>query len=207
MENFEMIILGIGVTKSLLLLLLSLDNKSMKDSMVQQRVNEFLGRLNPELGNRKDIREMLTWIEDDNFKTKGLVNVGQYEIELHSLKENIVDYYFNQLEDISKENPGQHVFDVQFTMGQKVLQLQRLRMVIEPEVQISKSQHPVTGFYYLASKGFWIEDDGQKKRKYTRSLGRIEQYPDGITDKKALKDGVEKIRKVIYEEYRMIYNK
>lgn len=203
MGTVEILLGGMGVVKSLLLLLLRADDESMKKERVKYQVDEYMKRLGNEPHELMDIREMITWIVDDNFKkeTVDRKENQHYLKQLQSLKDTIIDFYFKHLVDITATSSGQRVCDVHARLGQYVLQLERFRMVIEPDIQISKNVHPVTGFPYLAAKTFWMENSGKKVRKFTKSLGRAENYPDGIKDKEAETEGLTKMQEVLYARY------
>ena len=153
-------------------------------------------------------KEFIQFIADDKFKveTVNRLNNMFYLGKLDALKEEFVKFYFKNLENLRKENLYiTKVNDVYNRIGQYILQLMRLRLVIEPEVQISKNVHPRTEIHYLAIKAYWIDDNGRKVRKFTKSLGRAENYPQGIEDKKALTDGIKLIQPVLFENYKEIY--
>ena len=88
-----------------------------------------------------------------------------------------------------------------------LIQIARLRMVVDPEIQLSKNIHKKTGIQYMKVKGFWLNDVGVKERKYFKSLGRFDQYPNGTEDESAILDGRKKIREDIYAEYLKLYSK
>ena len=51
----------------------------------------------------------------------------------------------------------------------------------------------------------WLDDKGLKFRKFTKSLGKLSNYPKGKNDPKALSVAEEKIREIMIEEYRSFY--
>src|SRR5690606_34766163 len=97
------------------------------------------------------------------------------------------------------------VRDVHLRISEYMLQLMRLRIVIDPDFKLSRNKHPQTGITYLAVKAYWINDEGKKERKFTKSIGREDSYKDGINDKEAEKDGLNLIQPVLYDYYREIY--
>jgi len=85
-------------------------------------------------------------------------------------------------------------------------------MVIQPEIQISQNIHPVSKIPYLAAKSFWIDDNGEKKRDFTRSLGPLEDYGYKTYDKeivskdpKVIEESLKRIQEVIYVRYKEYY--
>jgi len=54
-------------------------------------------------------------------------------------------------------------------------------------------------------KGFWLNENGIKERKYFKSLGKFDTYPEGVSDKNAILEGRKKIREAMYSDYLKIY--
>jgi hypothetical protein len=182
------------------------DEKTM-NATVKAEYDKYL-KLNEGSLFDKNTNEFIQSISDDRFKedTYKKSNNWIYLDTLKKLKEEFVKFYFKSLEEIRKEysdiSRANHVHN---RIGQYIIQLMRLRLVIEPDVQISKNVHPRTGLHYLAIKAYWIDDYGRKVRKFTKSLGRAENYPQGIVDEKALYDGINLIQPVLFENYKELY--
>ncbi len=97
------------------------------------------------------------------------------------------------------------IADLDARISEYVIQLMRLRLVIQPDVKISRNKHPRTTHSYLAIKAYWISDSGKRERKFTKSVGRIENYPQKEKDPQALADGIKLIQPVLFENYQEIY--
>ena len=54
---------------------------------------------------------------------------------------------------------------------------------------------------------YWINDDGVKQRRFTKNIGRAEDFSKGIKDAKAMSIGTSKLRSVLLEKYRETYSK
>jgi len=50
-----------------------------------------------------------------------------------------------------------------------------------------------------------LNDEGIKERKFFKSLGKFDTYPNGIEDRSAILEGRRKIREVMLSEYLKIY--
>jgi hypothetical protein len=125
--------------------------------------------------------------------------------KLKNAKSEFFDIFLKDLGSASEQYPGLRVCDVYTDMVTLMQKIRRLRSVIEPEIQLSKSVHPETKVEYVAAKSFWWEDDGSRVRKFTKSLGRLDYYKGGINDPELQSVAYEKIREAVIEKYRECY--
>ena len=160
------------------------------------------------LANPKDAKELMCQILYDGFseetKTKGrnlsLIN------KLNQLKSNTIDFYLQSFKENEFKNPEiKYNCDVYSKIGEYLLQLFRFRIVIQPEIQLTTNVHKQTKITYLTVKGFWINGSGTKERKFTKSLGRADEYPMGKDDVKAIEDATIKMQSILLEEYLKYY--
>jgi hypothetical protein len=182
-------------------------SEEMMNESVKTEYDNYM-KFNEGSSNDKQTKEFIQFIADDKFNKETYIKGGNwtYLAALSKLKETFVKFYFKNLDDIGKEHiDTTRVNDVYNRIGQYIIQLMRLRLVIEPDVQISKNVHPRTNFQYLAIKAYWIDDNGKKVRKFTKSIGRAENYPQGIKDNQAMVDGIKLFQPVLYEEYKDTY--
>lgn len=206
METTSIILAGTGIIKSFFFFFLFM-NEEMTNEAVKAEYDKYM-KLNEGSGNDKRTKEFVQFIADDKFgeETYKKVDNWTYLATLSKLKETFVKFYFKSLADLNNDHIDMmRVNDVYNRIGQYIIQLMRLRLVIEPEVQISNNVHPRTDINYLAIKAYWIDDNGKKVRKFTKSLGRVENYPQGIEDKQALIDGLKLIQSVLFENYQELY--
>lgn len=197
---------GVGTVQSILLLLLQPTEESMNET-VQKDYDEFM-KLRGKGSYTKRTRELIQYIADDGFNETVFKESRNwvYLSELKKLKEGFVRFYFKRLEDITRNHKDLDcVADLDNRIGEYIIQLMRLRKVIQPEVQVSSNTHPRTNIKYLSIKAYWIDDSGKKVRKFTKSIGRAENYPGGIDDKLALEEGIKLIQTVLYENYKEVY--
>lgn len=196
---------GMAVTKSLLLLLI--DPATIVTNVMKNKIDAILEENGP-VKDSSDVRHMLTWILEDKFDYNVYADdeVSSLLTELDVLKNQIIKFYLSNLGEM-KDTSIVKSCDIHTKLSQFSLQLMRLRMVIEPDVQLSINRHPETNIVYIASKGFWLNDDGAKVRKFTKNIGRAEDFSKGIKDTKAMRIGVSKLRSVMLEKYREAYSK
>lgn len=207
MDIVDVIMAGIGSVQAYVLLGFLFTEKNM-NATIRKDFDDFM-KLKGEGAITHIIRERIRFIVDDGFDEVVFNEPrnGVYLSELKKLKEDFVKFYFYSLEEMSKSHQEiGHVAYVDNRITEYIIQLLRLRKVIQPEVQVSLNTHSRTNLKYLSIKAYWIDDSGRKVRKYTKSIGRAENYPDGIEDKQALEDGIKLIQPVLYEKYKEIYS-
>lgn len=206
METTSIILAGTGVIQSLLLLLFQPTDENMNETVTKDYEN-FM-KLKEDSSSTQRTRELIRFIADDSFGEDIYKDSDNwtYLAELKRIKETFVRFYFSKLLEIeSSYKDLDIVADVDNRIGQFVIQLMRLRLVIQPDVQISKNVHPRTNIKYLAIKAYWIDDNGKKIRKFTKSIGRAENYLQGINDERALFDGIKLIQPVLFDNYKELY--
>lgn len=214
-QLFDLTPTGSETINALLLLLLLVGPAS--SDVIESQVNEYMNKFKGKLKNNKEVREMLTWILDDKFKKETYTminkvrNTDVYMDELGKLKNEMITFYFSNLRELLAENSKITMScDIHSTMGIYVLQLMRLRMVIEPEINLLTNPH-VTNIatgektLYLTGKAYWMGDDGKKVRKFTKSLGLLSDYQGNRNSSKAKEEAVRRLQPMIWDEYRVTY--
>jgi hypothetical protein len=158
--------------------------------------------------NEKFIRNILRWLEDTNYSEFVLKESGlsDLQLELARLESSYIDFLSMSLKEVPKtlEELNQ-IGDLIFRNESYFLQIARLRMIIDPEIQLSRNIHKKTNILYMKVKGFWLNDEGVKERKFFKSLGKFDTYPNGIEDENAILEGRRKIREVMLSEYSKTY--
>ena len=215
MEILDLIITGTGlgvmVIKSYILWFLKPEDL-LNDKYVKDIIDKYM-KEQSEVINFKEVKKFVILIENDQFTTLVYTRTenAHFLKKLENLKKKILDFYFEQVNQI-KDTEIKKVCDVQTTLDKLVLQLIRLRMVIDPEIQISQNIHPVSKIAYVAVKSFWMDDDGVKKRDFTKSLGALEDYGFKKYDKekvsndpKVIEESLKRIQPVIYNRYKKCY--
>ena len=215
MAHLDLIMSGTGagvmVIKSLLLLLL-LDPRSLfADEYVKEQIKKYMDE-HRDVKNGEEVSKFVTLILNDKFTEQTLDRKENknYLFEISALKDKMLNFYFTELNQI-EDSQITKVCDVQSTFDRMFLQLVRLRLVIQPEIQISHFVHPTSKISYLAAKSFWIDDDGNINREITRSLGQMEdfgydKYSKSVkVDPKVKEEALKKVQESIVERYRKVY--
>ncbi len=174
-------------------------DKKEIDAEVDQKMKNFKNTNNPRI-----LRKTLRWLEYDKFSNELKKDfIGQsYINELIKLKNSYLDFYQSYLEEVIKDDSGIiQVADLVSKNDDFILRIARMRMIIDPKIQLSQNVHKQTNILYMKVKGYWITDDGVKVRKFFKSLGRFDLYPNGIKDENAIMEGRNKIREAMIAEY------
>jgi len=161
-----------------------------------------------DIKNIDEARQMIQNILQDDFSSSTIKNKRNLTLlkKLRSLKIQIINYYIESSASIDKQYKDIVLnCDIHTTIGKMILQLMRFRMVIQPEIQVTINKHKQTNITYLKVKGFWLNDDGQKLRKFQKSFGRADEYKFGKEDPKAIEDGCRIMQEILNEEYFKYY--
>lgn len=175
------------------------------DLKVEQNMSKFNNTYNQSI-----VRNTLKWLEYDMFSSELKRDFeGQYFInELIGLKTSYINFYQIYLDEISKTDEKlNQVADLVAKNDEYILQIARFRMIVDPQIQLSQNIHKQTKILYMKVKGYWLNDEGVKERKFFKSLGRFDLYPNGVKDDNAIIDGRKKIREAMLGEYSNIYKR
>lgn len=159
--------------------------------------------------------EFLNFIDNDNFKPSTLnqLDNSPYLKKLTKLKAEARSFYeLSNLElsngtDKDGEKITQHIQmkSIYYAFKNYSVQIRRLRMVIEPEFNITRVVQPSNKICYLAARGYWYNDAGEKKRIFTRTFGKEIDYPKGKDDLKAYEDARREIQILTINQYESLY--
>lgn len=178
-------------------------NAQQVQSEIDNKMKNFENCRNPNM-----VKNTLRWIIDDQFSDNFVTELSNrnYYNKLKILKEEYFKFYEMMVTELPKLNPElKQTADLVTRNEEYILQITRLRMVVDPEIQLTTNIHKQTKISYIRVKGFWLNDEGVKERKFVKSLGRLDEYENGISGDKAFSDGRAKIREAIYEEYLKYY--
>lgn len=160
------------------------------------------------LKHQAEAIEFLSIILNDNFR-KDIVedqNLYHLHLKLKKVKKQLLETYFSSIKETSDSlNEYEFVGDFNSLISIYYLQMKRLQMVIQPEIQLNTSKHPVTKKNYLKSVGFWVNDRGERERKYFKSIGRVDEFPQGKKDPSAYRLAENMIREMIKSDYFKTY--
>lgn len=199
-EIMEFFVGSATVTQSLLLLLGLLEN----DKNWHHQLNPDHKKIYDQLKYKEQTDEFLEIVFKDNFDSFSEDYLVQELIEeLNQLKSQLLNYYFSTI--LEKSNEFQYFPDSHSKLSMYYIQLQRLKMTISPVFQFAFSTHSVSKIKYLTVRGFWMNDVGEKERKFVKSIGRDDQFKNSKNDPLASKIAVNTLREVMLEEYRKTY--
>lgn len=159
--------------------------------------------------------EFLQFIDNDNFKPSTLTQLenGPYLNKLENLKKEVCTFYELSNQDVTNivDKDGKkisnviHMRNISHAFKNYTVQIKRLRMVIEPEFNITRVVQPSNKICYLAARGYWFDDSGKKKRVFTRNFGKEIDYPKGKDDPNAYEDARREIQILAINEYESLY--
>jgi len=152
--------------------------------------------------SKAEAKDIIMWTLHDGFnestETKRRNQV--YIVQLKKLKQTFIDFYLSTLTTESEPNTKYNC-DIHSRISNYMVQIMRLRMVVEPEIQLTVNVHKKTQIIYLTVKGFWLNDEGIKDRRFIKSLGRVDSYELGKDDPRAIEEGEARIQELVYDEY------
>ena len=78
-------------------------------------------------------------------------------------------------------------------------------MIIEPEVQVSINVHTTTKIEYLNAKSYWITDTGRKVRKFSKSIGKLDDFRGGRGSAQVKEVANLTMQEIMYQHYKDTY--
>ncbi len=194
------------VLESLLFLLLAGHN-AMKINWSNGLVKDYFNQFN-ELKEKSEAVEFVNIVLQDNFNedVKNDKSLTHLHYRLEKLKKQLLKTYFTSLKR-EKEflDQYEYVGDFNSVISKLFLQMKRLQLVIQPDVQIATSVHAKSKITYMTARGFWINDSGERERAFVKSLGRLDEFKEGKKDPIIEKIGIEKIREASLQTYNSKY--
>lgn len=173
------------------------------NKLIKGYENQFL-----ELKEKSEAIEFVNIVLKDDFKeeVKNDKSLTHLHHRLDKLKKQLLKTYFTSIKK-EKEflDEYEYVGDFNSIISKLFLQMKRLQLVIQPDVQIATSVHATSKITYMTARGFWINETGERERKFVKSLGRLDEFKEGKKDPIIQKLGIEKIREVSLQEYNEKY--
>jgi hypothetical protein len=190
----------------LLLLLLRVRPEEIQED-IESIMNEFSG-----IVDQKNIRRNIEWIVDDKISEEIINNPRnrKYAFKLLEVKNEFIAFYnslINEVKNKAEYKDINKVCDMIARYDSYKLHISRLRMLINPKIQITINVHKITRITYLTLKGFWLNDDGKEVRIHSSSMGRSEQYKNGKEDEQAKIDGIVRFQQILIDQYENLYGK
>ncbi|MHA8061399.1 hypothetical protein PQG22_09000 [Aquirufa beregesia] len=189
----------LGNQQALLLLILTRTNNDINKEMTDKFFEEY-----PRLRSIPPVESVVKYICEDNFKDDVYCNTENIHIweRLSKLKQNMLEYY---TQNVCEAKADGLFYEFHSKFYQMNVQLNRLRLVIQPEFHVIKNVHPVSKIPYLSVRGFWIDENDKKVKIFTKSLGREDSYVDGKNDGDMLKEATKQIQHLAYLKYLEAY--
>lgn len=190
----------------LLLLLLRVRPEEIQED-IESIMNEFSS-----IVDQKNIRRNIEWIVDDKISEEIINNPRnrKYAFKLLEVKNEFIAFYnslINEVKNKAEYKDINKVCDMIARYDSYKLHISRLRMLINPKIQITINVHKITRITYLTLKGFWLNDDGKEVRIHSSSMGRSEQYKNGKEDEQAKIDGIVRFQQKLIDQYENLYGK
>lgn len=177
-------------------------NKKDDQMRIEEKVNEYFEN-HKEIVKTRSAINMLKWIYNDGFNLDHVLFGTLYHKKLESVKSEFLEFYFTEVIKNKKEIKTNEQVDTK--IDEYILKIMKLRMIVEPSIQIATNVHTQSKITYLIAKSFWYDEDGNKVRKFTKSLGRAEEYKNGIEDINAKTEADIKIKEVMIQTYKDEY--
>ncbi|MFC0263826.1 hypothetical protein [Fontibacter flavus] len=194
------------VIECLLLLLLTGDEGKKIDwnnSLIKDYMTQYM-----ELKEKAMANEFIQLVLQNDFKKEVIEDksLTHLHIRLEKLKKKLLKIYFTSLKkDTELYKDYEYIGDFSSLVSKHFLQMEKLKLVIQPDIQIATSVHSKSKITYLTARGFWLNEKGNRERKYVKSLGRLDEFEGGKKDPQVLKLGIEKIREESLKEYNQQY--
>jgi hypothetical protein len=148
------------------------------------------------------------WLTNDGFKPETLKDGSKKAllIELEQLKNK----FRSDLNDANhnKDIDGNPITPLKTTelIAAAMVQIDKLRLVIEHDISFSKNPHKLTGVTYIVARSYWIDDKGKKFRKFAKNIGSDEKVLENGKIPVWRLDMVEKeIDRMMITQYRKEY--
>jgi hypothetical protein len=190
-----------SVIKMYFLFGLMVDKKS-EEIKIENKVNKYFEDNKDQVKTRSSLN-MLRWIYNDGFKLEHFHIDSLYYKKLESVKNELLRFYFSEVKKNDKKiNTNEQIHS---KIESYMFQVMKLRMIVEPPIQIALNVHTQSKITYLIAKSFWYDENGNKIRKFTKSLGRAEDFKKGVNDLKAKIEAENKIKEVMIQTYEEEY--
>ena len=170
--------------------------------MIEKKVDAYF-ESNKEIVKTRSSLNMLNWVLYDKFENTFIDKNSVNYKKLEKMKTDFLDFYFLTISKNKKDLKFN--VDVHAKIEDYMLKIMKLRMILKPDIQIAKNVHTQSKITYIIAKAFWYDENGIKVRKFTKSLGRAEEYKNGVEDINAIVDAFNKIQELMIQTYREEY--
>jgi len=184
----------------------------MPEQNANDELKDFLEN-NPQIAefvkSNVRIKNNLIRIFNDEFKPEVYLKDrnAEYLRLLKNLKVKVANFYVDKITSNSIKAGNSKLFcQAQDEFELLYIQLLKFRLVVSPVVQIATNTHNETKIKYYFAKGFWINEEGKRERKFIRSVGRVDTFKGGKNDLGLKEEAAKKIQEAAFEAYKKEYN-
>jgi len=125
-----------------------------------------------------NLKRVVNILDDDDLEAISIPLTYQQRKLLGLLDELILDTISFLCLSSKDLNPERSILDIISNVDQKLLQIQRLRMTILPEIIPNTVINSITKHKYVVLRSYWLDNNFKKVRKYSVSLGNAEKIAD-----------------------------
>lgn len=149
-------------------------NKKYNDFIKYLKENHFYG-------NNKRIVKILTDADMNELENRALsYNQKKLAQEHDYLILEIIDLLLDNDQNLLSDNSKSfNYIQANSIVDEKLLQIAKIRMVIKPEFLINTTIHTVSNHKYAVLRALWLDKDFRKIKKFSISLGNIENLELG----------------------------
>jgi len=148
------------------------------------------------------------WLNNDGFNPQTLKDGSKKFLltELQTLK----DKFRKDLLDANKimDENGNPMTPLRTTelIAAAMVQIDKLRLVIQHDLSIVKNLHKPTGVNYIVARAYWINASGKKYRKFAKNIGSDEKVMEqGKIPTWRLEQVENEINQMMINQYREEY--
>lgn len=144
------------------------------------------------------------FLNNDGFKLDHTNDHRKYLInELNKIKNDFRNLMDKPLDSMN-QNMG--VWELHKLYKKYMIQIMRLRNMIEPHFQIQKMTHNRTYITYLVLTAYWTDENGKRIKKFKRTIGNIDKIMhNGQISNIAMEDAERHIENLMRNEYKNVY--
>jgi hypothetical protein len=137
------------------------------------------------------------FLRNEKFSPEAMSDIENwgYFSKLSELKKEFKDFFTQPTISFEYAN----IDGVYKRINQYILQIQRLRLVIDPHFKLVIQTHTENRLYIVV-RADWVDDDGTRKRMVAKVIGRLE--PGKTKNSVSMEEAREVIMPVLREKYK-----
>lgn len=103
--------------------------------------------------------------------------------ELQKLVQQFMEFYKTKSDYASYNNDGLSPLEINYLINAALIRIKRMLCVLNPDYNKIDFQDKKTTNRYTMIKGYWIDDQGAKKRSFSRSISNTEASLEDLISK------------------------